>query len=250
VLYANDLAEALFSDIFPDPVRPANLAHYVFLSPPAWTFRDWEKAASDTVAVLRAEAGRKPYDRGLSDLVGQLSTRSEEFRVRLAAHDVGFHRAATKQLHHPLVGDLTLAFEMLEVPVDPGLSVLTYSAEPGSQSEEASRDLERWSETQTKLSAARAVCRRQQLWRAPRRILQHPRSRSARSGCWLWGRPGFDQLAGLQRCGRRRPRDSRPHWAFSSGKEGWSRHADSNCGPAVYEVDRSERCGTSVERRA
>jgi transcriptional regulator with XRE-family HTH domain len=157
VLYANDLAEALFSEAFRDPVRPANLARYVFLDPRARTFyRDWEKAATDTVAVLRAEAGRKPYDRGLSDLVGQLSTRSDEFRVRWAAHDVGFHRATTKQMHHPLVGDLTLAFEMLELPADPGLSMLNYSAEPGSQSEEAMHDLARWSETRTKLSAARA----------------------------------------------------------------------------------------------
>jgi transcriptional regulator with XRE-family HTH domain len=156
LLYANDLAEALFSDVFCDPVRPPNLARYVFLDPRARTFyRDWEKAASDTVAVLRAEAGRKPYDRGLSDLVGQLSTRSDEFRLRWAAHDVGFHRAATKQMHHPLVGDMTLAFEMLELPADPGLSVLTYSAEPGSPSEGALRDLARWSETRTKLSAAR-----------------------------------------------------------------------------------------------
>jgi PAS domain-containing protein len=157
VLYANDLAEALFSDVFRDPVRPPNLARFVFLDPRARIFyRDWEKAASDTVAVLRAEAGRKPYDRGLSDLVGQLSTRSDEFRVRWAAHDVGFHRAATKQMHHPLVGDLTLAFEMLELPADPGLSLLTYSAEPGSPSEQAVPDLARWSETRTKLSAARA----------------------------------------------------------------------------------------------
>jgi hypothetical protein len=157
VVYANDMAQALFSDIFRDPVRPPNLARFVFLDPRARTFYlDWEKAASDTVAVLRAEAGRKPYDRGLSDLVGQLSTRSDEFRVRWAAHDVGFHRAATKQMHHPLVGDLTLAFEMLELPADPGLSLLTYSAEPGSSSEEALRELSRWSETRTKLSAAPA----------------------------------------------------------------------------------------------
>jgi transcriptional regulator with XRE-family HTH domain len=156
VLYANDLAEALFTDAFRDPVRPANLARFVFLDPRAKSFyRDWEKAASDTVAVLRAEAGRKPYDRGLSDLVGQLSTRSDEFRVRWAAHDVGFHRAATKQMHHPLVGDLTLAFEMLELPSDPGMSLLTYSAEPGSPSEEALRELARWSDTRSKLSAAR-----------------------------------------------------------------------------------------------
>jgi transcriptional regulator with XRE-family HTH domain len=157
VLYANDLAEALFSDVFRDPIRPPNLARFVFLDPRARTFyRDWDKAAADTVAVLRAEAGRNPYDRGLSDLVGQLSTRSDDFRVRWAAHDVGFHRAATKQMDHPLVGDVTLAFEMLELPADPGLSVLTYSAEPGSPSEEAMRDLARWSETRTKLSAVRA----------------------------------------------------------------------------------------------
>jgi transcriptional regulator with XRE-family HTH domain len=156
VLYANDLAEALFSDVFRDPVRPPNLARFVFLDPRGRDFyRDWDKAASDTVAVLRAEAGRKPHDRGLADLVGQLSTRSDEFRVRWAAHDVGFHRAATKQMHHPLVGDLTLAFEMLELPADPGLSLLTYSAEPGSPSEEALRDLSRWIGTRTKLSAAR-----------------------------------------------------------------------------------------------
>jgi transcriptional regulator with XRE-family HTH domain len=157
ILYANDLAEALFSNVFRDPVGPPNLARYVFLDPRARTFyRDWERAATDTVAVLRAEAGRKPYDRGLSDLVGQLSTRSDAFRVRWAAHDVGFHRAPTKHMHHALVGDLTLAFEMLELPADPGLSMLTYSAEPGSHSEEAMHDLARWSETRTKLSAARA----------------------------------------------------------------------------------------------
>ena len=157
ILYANDLAEALFLDVFRDPVRPANLARFAFLDTRARTFyRNWEKAANDTVAVLRAEAGRKPYDRSLSDLVGQLSTRSDEFRVRWAAHDVGFHRTATKKMHHPLVGDLTLAFEMLELPADPGLSVLTYSAEPGSPSEEALRELAGWSETRTKLSAARA----------------------------------------------------------------------------------------------
>jgi len=79
------------------------------------------------------------------------------FRVPWAAHDVGFHRtAATKQMHHLLVGDLMLTFEMLDLPSDPGLSLLTYSAEPGSSSEDAMRELARWSETRTKLSAAPA----------------------------------------------------------------------------------------------
>ena len=158
VLYANDLAEALFSDVFRDPVRPANLARFVFLDSRARTFyRDWQKAAGDTVAVLRAEAGRNPYDRGLSDLVGQLSTRSDEFRVRWAAHDVRFHRTGTKQMHHPLVGDLTLTFEMLDLPADPGLSLLTYAAEPGSPSEEAIRELAGWSSRRVRLAAIEAV---------------------------------------------------------------------------------------------
>jgi len=157
VLYANDLAQALFSDVFRDLVRPPNLARFVFLDPRARTFyRDWDKAANDTVAVLRAEAGRSPYDRGLSDLVGQLSSRSDDFRVRWAAHDVGFHRTATKQMRHPLVGDLTLAFEILELRADPGLSVLTYSAEPGSDSERALHELLRWGATRARLTAVEA----------------------------------------------------------------------------------------------
>ena len=154
ILYANDLANALFSDVLRDPVRPPNLARFAFLDPRSralWV--DWEKAAWDTVAILRAEAGRNPYDRTLSDLIGQLSTRSEEFRVRWATHDVKFHRTGTKQFHHPLVGDLSLAFESLELPADPGLSLLTYSAEPGSASEQALDELARWGATRARLSA-------------------------------------------------------------------------------------------------
>jgi transcriptional regulator with XRE-family HTH domain len=157
ILYANDLANALFSDLLRDPVRPPNLARLAFLDPRSralWV--DWEKAAWDTVAILRAEAGRNPYDRALSDLVGQLSTRSEEFRVRWASHDVKFHRTGTKQFHHPLVGDLSLVFESLELPADPGLSLLTYTAEPGSASEQALDELARWGATRARLSAVDA----------------------------------------------------------------------------------------------
>jgi len=161
ILYANDLAKALFSDVLRDPVQPPNLARFAFLDPRAralWV--DWEKAAGDTVAILRAEAGRNPYDRALSDLIGQLSTRSEDFRVRWARHDVQFHRTGGKQFHHPLVGDLTLAFEMLELSADPGLSLLSYSAEPGSMSEQRLGDLARWAATRTRLSAVEAETQR------------------------------------------------------------------------------------------
>lgn len=67
------------------------------------------------VAVLRAEAGRNPHDRPLTNLIGELSTRSQEFRTRWAAHDVRFHRAGSKQLHHPVVGELNLTYEALEL---------------------------------------------------------------------------------------------------------------------------------------
>ena len=154
ILHANQLATALYSEHFRDAVRPANSARFVFLDPRARSFYvDWETTAHDIVATLRGEAGRNPYDRALSDLIGLLSTRSDEFRVRWASHDVRFHRTGAKRLHHPLVGELTLAYESLELPADPGLTIVTYSAEPGSSSEEALLELGRWAATRAKLSA-------------------------------------------------------------------------------------------------
>lgn len=157
ILYANPLASAIYSEQYRDSVRPPNSARFLFLDPRARTFyADWETVAHDIVAALRGEAGRNPYDRALSDLIGLLSTRSDAFRVRWASHDVRFHRSGTKRFHHPLVGDLTLAYESLDLPADPGLTIVTYSAEPGSPSESALRELARWSATRTKLNAVKA----------------------------------------------------------------------------------------------
>jgi transcriptional regulator with XRE-family HTH domain len=157
ILYANALGRALFSDLFRDP-RGANLARYTFFDPRSHLFwPDWERAASDTVAMLHAEAGRNPYDRSLSDLVGELSTRSEDFRLRWAAHDVKNHRSAVKQLNHPLVGELTLSFEALDLPADPGLSLGTYTPQPGTISAERFRELEGWATTRAKLVGASAA---------------------------------------------------------------------------------------------
>jgi transcriptional regulator with XRE-family HTH domain len=148
VLSANRLGYALYSELFADPVRPANHARFVFLSPRARDFyADWNRAANDTVAILRSEAGRDPYDRGLSDLVGELSTRSEEFRTRWAAHNVRIHRTGEKSFHHPVVGDLSLTFEMLELSADAGLAILTLSAEAGSRSQDALNLLGSWAAT-------------------------------------------------------------------------------------------------------
>lgn len=148
ILAANQLGRALYSEIFRDPARPVNHARFVFLNPRAQDFYgDWERAANDTVALLRSEAGRDPYDRNLSDLVGELSTRSDEFRTRWAAHNVRLHQTGAKTFHHPEVGDIELTFEMMELAADPGLNLLTYSAEPGSRSEEALNLLGSWAAT-------------------------------------------------------------------------------------------------------
>jgi transcriptional regulator with XRE-family HTH domain len=157
VLAANDLGLALYSPVFAGPARPANTARFVFLDPNATEFfRDYDKAASDTVALLRAEAGRDPYDRDLSDLIGQLSTRSEEFRQRWAAHNVRIHTSGAKHLHHPAVGDLDLAFESFPLPADPSQSLLTYTAEPGSPTQDALNLLASWAATADDLDLRRS----------------------------------------------------------------------------------------------
>jgi transcriptional regulator with XRE-family HTH domain len=117
LLAANRLGYALYSELLTDPVSPPNNARYVFLNPRSQEFFvDWERAADDIVAMLRSEAGRNPYDKALSDLIGELSTRSETFRQRWAAHNVRFHRTGRKRLRHPVVGDLDLSFEAMELP--------------------------------------------------------------------------------------------------------------------------------------
>lgn len=101
----------------------------------------------ELVATMRGEAGRNPYDKRLSDLVGELSTRSERFGTLWAAHNVRYHRTGVKRLHHPVVGDLELTYEAFELPADPGLSLSTYTAEPGSSSADALRVLASWAAT-------------------------------------------------------------------------------------------------------
>ena len=145
---ANQLGRALYAPLFDSREQPANSPRFLFLDPAAGEFyTDWDRVADELVAHLRSDAGRNPYDRGLSDLVGELSTRSTEFRTRWAAHNVRFHRTGTKRLHHPIVGGLELSFETLELPADSGLAVNVYTVEAGSRSEEALRLLGSWAAT-------------------------------------------------------------------------------------------------------
>ena len=96
------------------------------------------------MGILRAQAGRNPYDRALTDLVGELSTRSEEFRQRWASHDVRLHRTGHKLIRHPVVGRLELMYDMLPLPADPGLTMLVYTAAPGTPTRDALVLLATW----------------------------------------------------------------------------------------------------------
>ncbi|MCA4135254.1 helix-turn-helix transcriptional regulator [Arthrobacter sp. M4] len=158
VLASNDLGRALYLDMMADDsATPPNSARFTFLNPKAQEFfADWERSADDIVAVLRSTAGKNPYDKDLSDLVGELSTRSEEFRIRWARHDVKHHRTGRKRLHHPIVGDLDLTYEALELPADPGLRINIYTAEPGTPSEDALKVLASWAATQRQAAPAAA----------------------------------------------------------------------------------------------
>jgi transcriptional regulator with XRE-family HTH domain len=147
-IYANALGRALYAPIFDSREQPANSARFIFLDPAAQDFyADWERTGKDLVAHLRSEAGRNPYDKHLSDLVGELSTRSPEFRTWWAAHNVRYHQTGIKRLHHPVVGDLELAYEVMELPADTGLTISVYTAEAGSRSQQALDLLASWTAT-------------------------------------------------------------------------------------------------------
>lgn len=145
----NQMARALYSPALADPRRPANSARFIYLDPAAQDFFvDWERAADDIAAMLRSEAGRHPHDQKLQDLIGELSTRSEDFRRRWAAHDVRFHRTGVKQLHHPVVGEMELSFEAMTLSSDPDLTLLVYAAAPDTPSADALRMLATWAATE------------------------------------------------------------------------------------------------------
>jgi hypothetical protein len=149
VLFANTLGRALYSEMYADPACGANTVRFVFLSPAAKRFYvDWERVARGGVGALRVEAGRNPYDRDLSNLIGELSTRSDAFRVMWGANDVHLFREGTKRIHHPVVGQLDLDHESMELPGETGLSVTVYTAPPGTASEDGLKLLGSWSATE------------------------------------------------------------------------------------------------------
>ncbi|HEY0934754.1 MAG TPA: helix-turn-helix transcriptional regulator [Trebonia sp.] len=148
ILAVNPLGRALHSPIFASPARPANFARFQFLDPAAREFYpSFGDATRTTVSLLRTEAGRDPFNKSLTALVGELSTRSEEFRALWAAHDVRLHRSGRKQFRHPAVGSLDLTFEAMALEADEGLTLTAYTAEPGTPAHDGLRLLASWAAT-------------------------------------------------------------------------------------------------------
>ncbi|MFD2081659.1 helix-turn-helix domain-containing protein [Actinopolymorpha cephalotaxi] len=148
ILAANDLCRALYGGALDEDKLPLNVARYLFLDPHSrGFFTDWDLVADDTVGALRMQAGRDVRDRALSDLIGELSTRSDEFVTRWARQNVRLHRTTRKRLHNRVIGDIELTGNALELPGD-GLVLIAYTADPGSPAEEQLQLLATWAATQ------------------------------------------------------------------------------------------------------
>jgi transcriptional regulator with XRE-family HTH domain len=157
MLATNALGRAFYSPVIGDGGRAPNLARFQFLDPAARDFYpDWDLFAQMCVAIMRAEAGRDPHDKGLQDLVGELSTRSDVFRRLWGAHDVRTHGSGTKRFRHPVVGELTMAYEELAITAEPGQVLMVYTAEPGSPSAERLRLLASWAADPSSTAADRS----------------------------------------------------------------------------------------------
>lgn len=155
ILATNEMGRALYAPVFDDPHRPVNTTRFAYLNPAAKEFwRDYDQILHDSASMLRMEVGRNPHDPELVHLVGELSTKSELFRERWASRDVKFHRSGLKRLRHPVVGDLDLNFESMELPSEPGLVLNVYTAPAGSPSADGLRMLASWVATQRAVPSA------------------------------------------------------------------------------------------------
>lgn len=155
ILAANPLGRAFYADCYTMPGSPPNLARFTFLDDRATEFYpDWDELAAITVSILHTEAGRDPHDKALHDLIGELTTRSAEFSRLWSAQNVRHHGAGFKRFRHSVVGELTLAYEGLEMEAEPGLTLTIYTAEPGTASAERIQLLASWAASEEREAAA------------------------------------------------------------------------------------------------
>jgi transcriptional regulator with XRE-family HTH domain len=150
ILATNRLGRALYAPLFAaDAPRLVNIARFKLLTPAGRDFfPDWETSLNTTVSLLRTEAGRAPHDSDLTGLIGELVTRSEEFRTAWAKHNVRLHHTGSKPFRHPEIGDIRLDFDAMDLTAQPGLTLTVYSAEPGTRDHDALLLLSAWAATE------------------------------------------------------------------------------------------------------
>ncbi|MER7484176.1 helix-turn-helix transcriptional regulator [Streptomyces sp. NPDC126510] len=149
ILAVNPLGRALYAPLFTGSARPVNIARFQFLDPTSRDFfPDWNASVNTTVSLLRTEAGRAPGDPELTGLIGELVTRSDEFRAAWAKHNVRLHHTGRKSFRHPAIGEITLDFDAMELPAQPGLTLTAYGAEPGTPDHDALQLLASWAATE------------------------------------------------------------------------------------------------------
>ena len=145
IVAVNELGRALYSSHFTGQEQP-NAARFLFLDEARarlfWP--EWEKLAEDVVAILRVQAGLNPEDPALVELVGQLSTRSEEFRTRWAANNVRAHRAGVKLFNHAVIGQVALPAETMTITASPDHIITVFAPQPGTPEHDALRLLASW----------------------------------------------------------------------------------------------------------
>ncbi|MEU4173298.1 helix-turn-helix transcriptional regulator [Streptomyces sp. NPDC026665] len=150
VLAWNALGAALIADFTKVPLAQRNLVWLAFRDPEVRArYQDWESVARDCVAFLRMDAARYPDDARLAALVGELSVKDEHFGRWWADHRVRAQQAGSKHFNHPLAGPLTLRFQTMDIRGAAHQTLLAYTAEPNSPSEEALRFLEGWASPDT-----------------------------------------------------------------------------------------------------
>ncbi|VVJ18437.1 Putative DNA-binding protein [Amycolatopsis camponoti] len=134
VLAANELAVLLNEGFTPG----RNLMRDVFLDPAAREiYPDWNTIAHSVVASVRSTAGTGPDDPRLTELIGELSLKSAEFRTMWARHDVHERTDGTKRYNNPFVGEITVNYQSLSVTGSVGQTLYLYSAAPGSAAEQS-----------------------------------------------------------------------------------------------------------------
>ncbi|MEU9198116.1 helix-turn-helix transcriptional regulator [Streptomyces hundungensis] len=152
ILATNALGRALYSPLYASPrtaAQPVNIARFQFLDPAGRDFfPDWEQSVNTTVSLLRTEAGRAPGDSDLTNLIGELVTRDDEFRTAWARHNVRLHVTGRKAFRHPVIGEVTLDFDAMELPAQPGLTLTAYSSPPHTPDHDRLQLLAAWAATE------------------------------------------------------------------------------------------------------